>query len=48
MYAIRSYYAPARIHRPPPRLAENTDEILFEIGYDAARIEALRERGAIR
>jgi crotonobetainyl-CoA:carnitine CoA-transferase CaiB-like acyl-CoA transferase len=46
--ALRFEKTPARIHRPPPRLAENTDEILAEIGYDDTRIDTLREQGAIR
>jgi crotonobetainyl-CoA:carnitine CoA-transferase CaiB-like acyl-CoA transferase len=36
-----------QVQRPPPRLGEHTDEVLHEIGYDDARIAALREGGAI-
>ncbi|MCC7483712.1 MAG: CoA transferase [Burkholderiales bacterium] len=36
--------APAR---PAPGLGEHTDELLREIGYDAARVRALREAGVI-
>jgi crotonobetainyl-CoA:carnitine CoA-transferase CaiB-like acyl-CoA transferase len=32
---------------PPPVLGEHTDEVLASIGYSAAEIDALRERGAI-
>ena len=31
----------------PPRLGEHSDEILRELGYDAAAIDAMRERGVI-
>ncbi|MCJ0762396.1 CaiB/BaiF CoA transferase family protein [Variovorax terrae] len=38
---------PAGFHRPAPQLGEHTDEILQELGYDAAAIAALRERGVV-
>ena len=31
----------------PPRVGEHTDAVLAEIGYDAARIAALRSGGAV-
>jgi len=34
--------------RPAPGIGEHTHEILASLGYDDARIQALRERGAIR
>lgn len=33
--------------RPPPGHGEHTDEVLAELGYDRARIDALRRQGAI-
>ncbi len=39
---------PPRLRRHPPGLGEHTREILQELGYDDARIEALRERGVLR
>ncbi len=36
------------VRRQPPRLGEHTDAVLGELGYDAARIAALREAGTIR
>ncbi|MFM7120936.1 MAG: CoA transferase, partial [Gammaproteobacteria bacterium] len=36
-----------RAARPPPRLGEHTDEILRELGYDAAAIAALRASGTL-
>jgi crotonobetainyl-CoA:carnitine CoA-transferase CaiB-like acyl-CoA transferase len=37
---------PGRVERRPPRFGEHTDEVLRELGYDAARIAALRAVGA--
>ncbi len=31
----------AHIDRPPPRMGEHTEEVLAELGYDRAAIEAL-------
>jgi crotonobetainyl-CoA:carnitine CoA-transferase CaiB-like acyl-CoA transferase len=38
---------PWSVSGPPPELAQHTEEILLELGYDWERIGALRERGAI-
>ena len=38
---------PGGIHRRPPQSSEHTDEILGEIGFDAAEIQAFREDGAV-
>jgi crotonobetainyl-CoA:carnitine CoA-transferase CaiB-like acyl-CoA transferase len=38
---------PATVRRPPPLLGEHTDEILAELGHDAAAIRALREAGVV-
>jgi crotonobetainyl-CoA:carnitine CoA-transferase CaiB-like acyl-CoA transferase len=39
---------PGVIQRPPPLVGEHTDEVLEGVlGYDAARIEALKQQGAI-
>jgi crotonobetainyl-CoA:carnitine CoA-transferase CaiB-like acyl-CoA transferase len=35
------------IDRPPPLLGEHADEILTEIGYNAAEIAAFREDGVV-
>jgi crotonobetainyl-CoA:carnitine CoA-transferase CaiB-like acyl-CoA transferase len=37
----------SRTVRRPPRLGEHTREVLAELGYDAARIEALYASGAV-
>jgi crotonobetainyl-CoA:carnitine CoA-transferase CaiB-like acyl-CoA transferase len=38
---------PVTEYRAPPLLGENTQEILSEIGYDEARLEALKKQGVI-
>jgi crotonobetainyl-CoA:carnitine CoA-transferase CaiB-like acyl-CoA transferase len=38
---------PGRLERHPPRLGEHTSELLRELGYDQARIDALVGRGAV-
>ena len=39
---------PVRTDLPPPLLGQHTDEVLGELlGYDAARIAALRDAGAV-
>ncbi|MCB0257572.1 MAG: CoA transferase, partial [Anaerolineae bacterium] len=38
---------PASYRQPPPRLGEHTGQVLGELGYDAAGIDALRAAGVI-
>jgi crotonobetainyl-CoA:carnitine CoA-transferase CaiB-like acyl-CoA transferase len=38
---------PGSIQRAPPLLGEHTDEILAELGYDAAAIDVLRASGVV-
>lgn len=38
---------PARLRWPPPRLGQQTDEVLAELGYGAGDIARLREAGAL-
>ena len=38
---------PASIRTAPPLLGEQTDEILAELGYDAASIAAMRAVGVV-
>jgi formyl-CoA transferase/CoA:oxalate CoA-transferase len=38
---------PAAIRTAPPVLGEQTDEILGELGYEAAAIAALRDRNVV-
>ncbi|CAM3731744.1 CaiB/BaiF CoA-transferase family protein [Bordetella sputigena] len=47
MNPLRFGGAELRVDRAPPLLGEHTDEVLRELGLDAARIQALRERKVI-
>jgi len=38
---------PCRLRRPPPDLGGDTDEILADLGFDAAQREGLRARGVV-
>ena len=38
---------PVQYRRAPPLLGEHTEEVLHELGLDAAEIAALRRDGAI-
>lgn len=38
---------PPTYRLPPPRLGEHTDQVLAELGYDAAAIAALRSQGIV-
>ena len=44
---IKFSETPGAVRLPPARLGQHTAEILGQIGYDAARIEALATSGAI-
>jgi crotonobetainyl-CoA:carnitine CoA-transferase CaiB-like acyl-CoA transferase len=45
---LRLSDTPVSYQLPPPGLGEHTDEVLAELGYDKARIAALRASGVIR
>ncbi len=44
---LRLSATPPVLRRAPPALGQHTDEVLAELGYDAAQIAALRDAGAI-
>jgi CoA:oxalate CoA-transferase len=46
-FPVKLSATPARIRRPAPRLGEDTDAVLGELGYDPSRIADLRERGIV-
>jgi crotonobetainyl-CoA:carnitine CoA-transferase CaiB-like acyl-CoA transferase len=53
--AVRSIASPIAVEgsapvetRPAPGIGEHTDEVLADLGYDAAALATLRSRGAIR
>lgn len=45
--AVDMSRTPPKIDRPPPVLGEHTEEILGTLGYDSARISALRSKGVV-
>jgi crotonobetainyl-CoA:carnitine CoA-transferase CaiB-like acyl-CoA transferase len=45
--AVALSRTPSAINRPTPGLGEHTDEVLTDLGYDAAAIRDLRDRGVI-
>ncbi len=45
--APRFSRTPGAIRRPPPHAGQHSDEVLAEIGYDEARLAALRQCGTI-
>ncbi|MBE0475290.1 CaiB/BaiF CoA-transferase family protein [Rhodoferax sp.] len=44
---LRLMATPPVLLRPPPALGEHTDEVLAELGLDAAQVAALRQRGVV-
>ena len=44
---LRLVDTPPVLRRAPPALGEHTEEVLAELGFDAARIAALRQGGVI-
>jgi crotonobetainyl-CoA:carnitine CoA-transferase CaiB-like acyl-CoA transferase len=45
--AVRLSQTPGEIATRPPKLGEHTDLVLTDLGYDAAEIAALREKGVV-
>ena len=44
---LRLKDTPPVLRRPPPALGEHTDEVLAELGLDAANIAALKQAGVV-
>ena len=44
---LRLTDTPPVVRRPPPRMGEHTDEVLEELGLDAAKIAALKQAGVV-
>ncbi|MDD2845521.1 MAG: CaiB/BaiF CoA-transferase family protein [Rhodoferax sp.] len=44
---LRLLATPPVLRRPPPALGEHTDEVLAELGLDAAQVAGLRQRGVV-
>ena len=45
--AVALSRTPSAINRPTPTLGEHTDQVLTDLGYAAAAIRDLRDRGVI-
>ena len=45
--AFKLAHGSARVDAPPPRLGQDTDAVLGELGYDAAAIAALRAKSVV-
>jgi crotonobetainyl-CoA:carnitine CoA-transferase CaiB-like acyl-CoA transferase len=46
-FPVKLDATPARFRRPAPGLGEHTEEVLRELGYDAARLAELRASGVV-
>jgi len=46
-FPVKFSDTPGRLRRPPPMLGEHSEEILAELGYDAAAIDQMRASGQI-
>jgi len=46
-FPVKFSDTPGRLHRPPPTLGEHSDEILADLGYDAAAITDMRASGVV-
>jgi crotonobetainyl-CoA:carnitine CoA-transferase CaiB-like acyl-CoA transferase len=46
-FPVKLGATPARLRRPAPALGEHTDQVLGELGYDAARLAELRASGVV-
>ena len=44
---LRLTDTPPVVRRPPPRMGEHTDEVLNELGLDAAKIATLKQAGVV-
>jgi formyl-CoA transferase len=44
---LRLLDTPPVVHRPPPALGEHTDEVLAQLGLDAAQRATLRKAGVV-
>jgi formyl-CoA transferase len=44
---LRLMSTPPVLRRAPPRLGQHTDEVLAELGLDAATVAALRSRAVV-
>ena len=46
-FPLKLSTTPAALHRPSPRLGQHTEEILVNLGFSAADIEAFKAKGTI-
>lgn len=46
-FPVKMSEAPAAVHHPAPRLGEHSREVLLELGFDEAEVDAMQVRGVI-
>ncbi len=45
--AVKLHDTPGTVRMPPPKLGEHTESVLCDLGYEAAAIEAMRDKNVV-